>query len=52
VKAIKRSAGRRDQVLAEHQAIVDGFAAGDIDRTEAAIRTHLEATFKSLVMPR
>jgi DNA-binding GntR family transcriptional regulator len=52
VKAIKRSAGRRDQVLAEHQAIVDGFAASDIGRTEAAIKTHLEATFKSLVMPR
>ncbi|AWN53012.1 GntR family transcriptional regulator [Methylobacterium sp. 17Sr1-1] len=51
IKAMKRSAERLAQVLAEHQAIVDALAAGDLDRIEAAIRAHLDMTFRSLVLP-
>ena len=51
VKAIKRGTERREQVLIEHQAIVDGFASGDANKAEAAIKTHLAATYRSLVLP-
>ena len=44
VVALQRSATRRQDVLAEHQAIVDGLAAGDPAATEKAILSHLGTT--------
>jgi DNA-binding GntR family transcriptional regulator len=44
VVALQRSATRRQDVLAEHQAIVDGLAAGDPAKAEAAILRHLDTT--------
>jgi DNA-binding GntR family transcriptional regulator len=44
VVALQRSATRRQDVLAEHQAIVDGLASGDTAAAEAAILRHLDTT--------
>ncbi|MFC5267889.1 GntR family transcriptional regulator [Kribbella qitaiheensis] len=44
VVALQRSATRRQDVLAEHQAIVDGLASGDAAAAEAAILRHLDTT--------
>ena len=44
VVALQRSATRRRDVLAEHQAIVDGLAAGDPAAAEKAILSHLGTT--------
>jgi DNA-binding GntR family transcriptional regulator len=44
VVALQRSATRRQEVLAEHQAIVDGLASGDKAVAEAAILSHLGTT--------
>jgi DNA-binding GntR family transcriptional regulator len=44
VVALQRSATRRQDVLAEHQAIVDGLAAGDPTAAEKAILSHLGTT--------
>ena len=44
VVALQRSATRRQDVLAEHQAIVDGLAAGDPAAAEKAILGHLGTT--------
>jgi DNA-binding GntR family transcriptional regulator len=44
VVALQRSATRRQDVLAEHQAIVDGLASGDPGKAEAAILRHLDTT--------
>jgi DNA-binding GntR family transcriptional regulator len=49
VVALERSATRRQDVLAEHQAIVDGLAAGDPDGAEAAILRHLDTTSSVLM---
>ncbi|WP_433167749.1 GntR family transcriptional regulator [Kribbella sp. CA-247076] len=44
VVALQRSATRRQEVLAEHQAIVDGLAAGKPEAAETAILSHLDST--------
>ena len=44
VVALQRSATRRQEVLAEHQAIVDGLAAGKPEAAEKAILSHLDTT--------
>ncbi|TCC33574.1 GntR family transcriptional regulator [Kribbella sindirgiensis] len=44
VVALQRSATRRQDVLAEHQAIVDGLAAGEPAAAEKAILSHLGTT--------
>ncbi|MDX6282702.1 MAG: hypothetical protein QOH03_3773 [Kribbellaceae bacterium] len=44
VVALQRSTTRRQDVLAEHQAIVDGLASGDAAKAEAAILRHLDTT--------
>jgi DNA-binding GntR family transcriptional regulator len=44
VVALQRSTTRRQEVLAEHQAIVDGLASGDPAKAEAAILRHLNTT--------
>ena len=44
VVALQRSATRRQDVLAEHQAIVDGLASGDPAVAEQAILSHLGTT--------
>jgi len=44
VVALQRSATRRQEVLDEHQAIVDGLASGDPAAAEAAILRHLDTT--------
>ncbi|MEV8372450.1 GntR family transcriptional regulator [Kribbella sp. NPDC056861] len=44
VVALQRSTTRRQDVLAEHQAIVDGLASGDAAIAEAAILRHLDTT--------
>jgi DNA-binding GntR family transcriptional regulator len=44
VVALQRSATRRQDVLTEHQAIVDGLASGDPATAEAAILRHLDTT--------
>ncbi|MGW6198417.1 GntR family transcriptional regulator [Kribbella sp. NPDC055110] len=44
VVALQRSATRRQDVLAEHQAIVDGLAGGDPAAAEKAILSHLGTT--------
>ena len=49
VVALQRSATRRHEVLDEHQAIVDGLAAGDPDAAEAAILRHLDTTSRVLM---
>ncbi|WP_427894963.1 GntR family transcriptional regulator [Kribbella sp. GL6] len=42
--ALQRSATRRQEVVAEHQAIVDGLAAGKPNVAEKAILSHLDST--------
>ncbi|MFD7158679.1 GntR family transcriptional regulator [Kribbella sp. NPDC059898] len=42
--ALQRSATRRQEVVAEHQAIVDGLAAGKPNVVEKAILSHLDST--------
>lgn len=49
VVALERSATRRQDVLSEHQAIVDALASGDRDDAEAAIRRHLGTTGEVLM---
>jgi DNA-binding GntR family transcriptional regulator len=44
VVALQRSATRRQDVLAEHQAIVDGLAGGEPAAAEKAILSHLGTT--------
>jgi DNA-binding GntR family transcriptional regulator len=44
VVALQRSATRRQEVLAEHQAIVDGLASGKPEAAEKAILSHLDST--------
>jgi DNA-binding GntR family transcriptional regulator len=44
VVALERSVTRRQDVLAEHQAILDALATGDPGAAEAAIRRHLDST--------
>ncbi|MFI5708523.1 GntR family transcriptional regulator [Kribbella sp. NPDC051620] len=44
VVALQRSTTRRQDVLAEHQAIVDGLASGDATEAEQAILRHLDTT--------
>jgi DNA-binding GntR family transcriptional regulator len=44
VVALQRSTTRRQEVLTEHQAIVDGLASGDPTKAEAAILRHLDTT--------
>jgi DNA-binding GntR family transcriptional regulator len=44
VVALQRSATRRQEVLAEHQAIVDGLASGQPEAAEKAILSHLDST--------
>jgi len=44
VVALQRKATRRQDVLVEHQAIVDGLASGDAAAAEAAILRHLDTT--------
>jgi DNA-binding GntR family transcriptional regulator len=41
--------GRSQQVLAEHQAVIDALAVHDPAKSVKAMRTHLEATEDSLV---
>ncbi|MFB9908315.1 GntR family transcriptional regulator [Allokutzneria oryzae] len=49
VAALFRSAGRRDAVLAEHEAIVRALADSDVAAAAAAISEHLEATRRVLL---
>ncbi|GAB3819042.1 GntR family transcriptional regulator [Kribbella italica] len=49
VVALRRSATRRQEVLTEHQAIVDGLASGDTAAAEAAILRHLDTTGRILM---
>lgn len=49
VTAVRRPGARLEDVLAEHEAIVDALAAADPARTDAAIEAHLEATRSRLV---
>jgi DNA-binding GntR family transcriptional regulator len=44
VVALQRSATRRQEVLAEHQAIVDGLGSGKPEAAEKAILSHLDST--------
>ena len=44
VVALQRSSGRGQQVLEEHQAIVDALAVGDRRGAEAMISRHLDTT--------
>jgi DNA-binding GntR family transcriptional regulator len=44
VVALQRSATRRQEVLEEHQAIVDGLASGRPEAAEKAILSHLDST--------
>ncbi len=44
VVALQRSATRRQEVLEEHQAIVDGLASGRPEVAEKAILSHLDST--------
>jgi DNA-binding GntR family transcriptional regulator len=44
VVALRRSATRRQEVLAEHQAIVDGLVSGKPEAAEKAILSHLDST--------
>ncbi len=44
VVALQRSATRRQEVLAEHQAIVDGLVSGKPEVAEKAILSHLDST--------
>ncbi|WBQ02759.1 GntR family transcriptional regulator [Kribbella sp. CA-293567] len=44
VVVLQRSTTRRQDVLVEHQAIVDGLASGDPAAAEAAILRHLDTT--------
>lgn len=42
--ALSRSHNRKDQVLSEHEAILDALIAGDLEATLAAIDHHHQAT--------
>ncbi|MGG5172920.1 GntR family transcriptional regulator [Pseudarthrobacter sp. J1738] len=44
VAALFRTGGRRQQVCAEHQHIVDALKSGDVQQAQAAIDQHLVAT--------
>jgi DNA-binding GntR family transcriptional regulator len=44
VVALQRSATRRQEVLEEHQAIVDGLVSGKPEAAEKAILSHLDST--------
>lgn len=44
VVALQQSRARRQEVLDEHRAIVDALAAGDRQRCEGAVQTHLDTT--------
>ncbi|MFC9694855.1 GntR family transcriptional regulator [Kribbella sp. NPDC056951] len=44
IVALQRSETRRQEVLAEHQAIVDGLATGQPEVAEKAILGHLDTT--------
>jgi DNA-binding GntR family transcriptional regulator len=44
VVALQRSATRRQEVLEEHQAIVDGLTSGRPEVAEKAILSHLDST--------
>ncbi|GAA1681797.1 GntR family transcriptional regulator [Kribbella yunnanensis] len=44
IVALQRSETRRQEVLAEHQAIVDGLATGQPEVAEMAILGHLDTT--------
>ncbi len=44
VVALRRSATRRQEVLEEHQAIVDGLVSGKPEAAEKAILSHLDST--------
>lgn len=44
VVALSHSSRRREDVLSEHQAIVDALGRGDREACEAAIRAHLDTT--------
>ena len=47
--ALSGGPGRREAVLAEHEAIVAALAAGDPDPAREAITTHLDATLRALL---
>ncbi|NYI06230.1 GntR family transcriptional regulator [Allostreptomyces psammosilenae] len=49
IVALHRSAGRHDDVLREHRAIMDALAAGDVDAARTAIADHLDATLRVLL---
>ena len=49
VTAVRRPGARIEDVLDEHQAIVDALAAADPGRAEAVITAHLDATRRRLV---
>ncbi|MCP2169496.1 GntR family transcriptional regulator [Goodfellowiella coeruleoviolacea] len=49
VIALDRAVDRQREVLGEHQAILDGLAAGDVAATTAAITEHLQATLAVLL---
>lgn len=44
VAALERSESRREEVVAEHAAIVQALRAGDLEGSEQAIRRHLDST--------
>lgn len=50
VSALERSSHRREDVLAEHAAIVDALEAGDVEGAEKAVVHHLDATRSMLVI--
>jgi len=51
VAAIEQSPTRRDEVIAEHQSIVDALKAADEGMALDAISAHLRATQRSLLDP-
>lgn len=51
IRAVTVREQRRPQVIAEHRAIVEALVAQDPDRAHVAVRTHLEATLRSIANP-
>lgn len=49
VTAVRRPGARLEDVLAEHEAIVDALEQGDPARADEAIAAHLDATRRRLV---
>lgn len=49
IQAISTANGRTDEVLTEHQAIVNGLAGCDLTMTCAAIDSHLDATRRATI---